>query len=354
MASIYLLSTSTAVPDRARFRRAVARLKALGHTVEIDESALAKAQRFAGDDATRLAAIARAADSGADIVMGTRGGYGLSRLLADLPHKAIAKSVKSGSRWIGFSDWTALQFAHSAWWQRRGGAMPELAWWQGPMLLDDWSRDEKPDEITQACFADLVAGICEGGGWRLSPRDAACLNATKSVATNPAPMPANAQKVKESKGQSIAGQLWGGNLSMVASLVGTPHLPQVSGGILWLEDVGEHPYRSERLLTQLLHAGVLKKQKAVVLAQFNGWKPLLNDKGYGYPTVADWLAMCPPSCVCRNSPARACSPKAATRCCIGVDAQQSQQSPNEKRRLCRRPVVIVSYLFNSRFKPSVP
>ena len=74
--------------------------------------------------------------------------------------------------------------------------------------------------------------------------------------------------------------LWGGNLAMLASLVGTPWLPQVKGGILFLEDVNEHPYRVERMLTQLLYAGVLQQQKAIVLGQFTNYKPVPHDKGF--------------------------------------------------------------------------
>jgi muramoyltetrapeptide carboxypeptidase len=65
-------------------------------------------------------------------------------------------------------------------------------------------------------------------------------------------------------------RLWGGNLSVLVSLLGTPYWPQVPGGMLFLEDVNEHPYRIERMLTQLLHAGVLARQKAVLLGQFTG------------------------------------------------------------------------------------
>jgi hypothetical protein len=55
--------------------------------------------------------------------------------------------------------------------------------------------------------------------------------------------------------------LWGGNLTVLCSLVGTPYLPAVKGGILFLEDVNEHPYRIERQLTQLLHAGIIWANK---------------------------------------------------------------------------------------------
>ena len=71
--------------------------------------------------------------------------------------------------------------------------------------------------------------------------------------------------------------------------MGTPYLPQIEGGVLFLEDVGEHPYRIERLLTQLLHAGVLSRQKAVVLGQFNGYQLAAHDKGFKLQSVVDWL-----------------------------------------------------------------
>ena len=83
--------------------------------------------------------------------------------------------------------------------------------------------------------------------------------------------------------------LWGGNLAVLASLVGTPYLPDIKGGVLFLEDVGEHPYRLERLLTQLLHAGVLGRQKAVVLGQFTDYKLVPHDKGFKLASVVDWL-----------------------------------------------------------------
>lgn len=84
-------------------------------------------------------------------------------------------------------------------------------------------------------------------------------------------------------------QLWGGNLAVLAALVGTPYLPAVRGGILFIEDVNEHPYRVERLLTQLLHAGVLAQQKAVILGQFTGYKLAPHDKGFKLQSVVDWL-----------------------------------------------------------------
>ena len=81
-------------------------------------------------------------------------------------------------------------------------------------------------------------------------------------------------------GLDVKGKLWGGNLSMVQSLLGTPHWPKVRGGVLFLEDINEHPYRVERALLQLHQAGVLAQQKAVLLGDFSGWRKSPLDRGY--------------------------------------------------------------------------
>ena len=83
--------------------------------------------------------------------------------------------------------------------------------------------------------------------------------------------------------------LWGGNLSVLCTLLGTPYLPAIENGVLFLEDVAEHPYRIERMLTQLLHAGVLAKQQAIVPGQFTDYKLTAHDKGYKLDSVVVWL-----------------------------------------------------------------
>jgi muramoyltetrapeptide carboxypeptidase len=254
---IYIFSPSSAVRNKAAVRRGIARLKALGHEVELDPAVFATHMRFAGDDATRLAAIGRAADSGADVAIITRGGYGLTRLLPQLPYKNIARAIDNGMQFVGLSDFTALQNAVLA----ETGRMT----WSGPAVGEDFGVEAEPDEIMQACFEDLVSGQGEGAGWQL-PRAEALADPIEAK-----------------------GVLWGGNLAIVAALAGTPWLPKVKGGILFLEDVHEHPYRIERMLTQLLYTGVLQKQKAIVLGQFTNWVPVPHDKGYKLKTVVDWL-----------------------------------------------------------------
>ena len=258
MSHIYIYSPSSAVRDKVAFRRGVKWLRALGHEVEIDPDALSSHQRFAGDDASRLAAIARAAASGADLAMISRGGYGLTRILADLPYAALSEAIESGTQFVGLSDFTALQLALMA--------KTSAITWQGPCVLDDFGTEAEPDEIMQACLDDLLQAQGEGVGWRL-PRGHAM------------------QKDHEIHGA----KLWGGNLSVLVSLLGTPYFPKVRGGVLFLEDLGEHPYRLERMLTQLLHSGVLGQQKALVLGQFTNYKLVPHDKGYKFDTVVQWL-----------------------------------------------------------------
>ena len=255
---IYIYSPSSAVRDRAVVRRGVARLKALGHEVELDEAVFASHMRFAGDDQTRLAAIHRAAASGADVALITRGGYGLTRILPGIRYKSVAKAIERGTRFVGLSDFTAFQNAVLA----KTGAVT----WSGPALGEDFGVEGEPDDIMQACFEDLLSGQGEGTGWRL---------------------PASEQR--ERLLQVKEATLWGGNLAILSALVGTPWIPQVKGGILFLEDVHEHPYRIERMLTQLLYAGVLGRQKAILLGHFTNYKPYPHDKGFRLQTVVDWL-----------------------------------------------------------------
>jgi muramoyltetrapeptide carboxypeptidase len=118
----------------------------------------------------------------------------------------------------------------------------------------------------QACFEDLVSGQGEGAGWQL-------------------PVSEQRDKLLQVKEAT----LWGGNLAVLSSLVGSPWLPEVKKGILFLEDIHEHPYRVERMLTQLLYAGILGRQQAILLGHYTNYKPYPHDRGFKLQTVVDWL-----------------------------------------------------------------
>jgi muramoyltetrapeptide carboxypeptidase len=254
---IYIYSPSGAVRDKAAFKRGVQRLKSLGHSVEIDADALKSTSRFAGTDEVRIAAIGRAAASGADVALISRGGYGLTRILDAIPYKKVANAIESGTQFVGISDFTALQSALFA--------KTESVTWAGPALCEGFGALPQADDIMEDCFDDMLLGQGEGAGWRQGAG-------------------AHIGDFKVSNAR-----LWGGNLCVLVSLLGTPYWPDISKGILFLEDVAEHPYRIERMLTQLLHAGVLNKQKAIVLGQFTEFKLTPHDRGFNMTSVIAWL-----------------------------------------------------------------
>jgi muramoyltetrapeptide carboxypeptidase len=257
MTLVKLFTPAGVVPRAAPLRLAARRLRSLGFEVELDDSVLARRQRFGGDDATRLAALHRLADAAPSIAMATRGGYGLTRLLDGIRWRRLARSVERGTRWVGHSDMTALQLgllAHTS-----AGS------WAGPMALEDFGRDDAAggvDEVTRDCFVEAMRGELEAVGFRTEAGF---------------------------DGLGAQGRLWGGNLTLLCSLLATPHWPVVKKGILFLEDVNEHPYRVERMLLQLHQAGVLQQQRVVVLGAFSAWKPSPLDRGYTMRTVVSMM-----------------------------------------------------------------
>ncbi|HRK85388.1 MAG TPA: LD-carboxypeptidase [Alcaligenes faecalis] len=246
---IYLFSPSGHLMEPQRLELASQRLKQLGFAVDIDPDALAVHERFAGTDAQRLAAVQRSLQQPQPIVMATRGGYGLSRILGQIDWRAVADS---GKRFVGMSDFTAFNLALLA----QTGAIS----YTGPTAIADFGGEET-DELTTELFGELMRGELELFSFESEDSDAV----------------------------DGHGVLWGGNLALVCSLLGTPYFPQVDGGILFLEDVGEAPYRVERMLTQLWHAGVLNRQMAVVLGRFTAYKTGASDNGFEMESVVRWL-----------------------------------------------------------------
>ena len=263
MTLLTLFTPAGVVTRAAPLKLAAKRLNAMGFDVRIDEAALLKHQRFGGDDETRLAALHRVAREAPSIAMATRGGYGLTRLLDQIDWKLLARSVEKGTRWVGHSDMTVLQLgllAHA-----------QGITWAGPMACYDFGRAAEEhgekrvdavDDVTQACFVEAMNGELEAVGFRTEAGF---------------------------DGLQARGALWGGNLCMVNSLLGTRHLPRIKGGILFLEDVNEHPYRVERSLLQLHQAGVLDAQKAVLLGAFSDWRKSPHDRGYTLKSAVQHL-----------------------------------------------------------------
>ena len=214
-------------------------------------------QRFAGSDKERLAEINQLINLSPDSsVVAMRGGYGLHRLLPDIQWSAIAKAIKNGLQICGHSDFTVFQMGLLA----KTGAVT-LA---GPMLNFDFAcqgeQDATPNPFMWGHFQQAI-------------------NERKLDCTIQVAQPF----LSKSAAGKASGMLWGGNLTVLAGLVGTPYLPtqeQTHGGMLFLEDVNEHPYRIERMLMQLLDAGVLENQSAILLGGFSAYRLYDNDRGY--------------------------------------------------------------------------
>lgn len=258
---ISIFSPSGVVLNRQSLDSAKTQLEQLGALVHVDESADKRFFGFAGSDEDRLDAIMRVAQDDCDIALAARGGYGLNRLLDRIDWQKIARSVADGKRWCGHSDFTAFQMGLLA----HTGAPS----WAAPMAVSDFSlidahgkRSPKLDPVTTSRFM------------------AAMRDEVKSV---------QFQTQANFSGLDVKGLLWGGNVSMLSSLLGTGHFPKIAQGILFLEDINERPYRIERNLLQLHQAGAFDSQKVVILGDFGYWKPLPVDMGYKLSDVIDYI-----------------------------------------------------------------
>lgn len=218
------------------------------------------AQAVSGAQPTRGAHETNAAPSvkGAQLLLGVRGGYGITRLLQRAPLADIAKRmVQTQSVLCGHSDFTALHLALMAVCLRNNLPVPLML--QGPMLCIDWGAEP----AVERTFSEFMRMFNTGDAAEVCVADG--LNPLADVETS----------------TTLQGLLWGGNLSMICALVGTPYMPTVEGGLLFIEDVNEHPYRIERMLLQLHQAGVLGQQKALIVGECSDWKPSPLDHGYG-------------------------------------------------------------------------
>jgi muramoyltetrapeptide carboxypeptidase len=257
MTRLCLFSPSGVTVKAAPVRLALKRLRAMGYDAVLDADALRRFQRFGGDDDTRLAALHRIAAEAPGIAMAVRGGYGLTRLLDRIDWPLLARSVDNGTRWVGLSDITALQLGLLA---HAGGIS-----WAGPTAAEDFGRSDEAggvDDVTAACFGEAMSGELEAVGFRTEAGF---------------------------DGLDLKGRLWGGNLTVLMSLLGTPHWPRIKGGVLFLEDVNEQPYRVERMLLQLHQAGVLAAQKAVLLGHFTVHTKSPLDRGFSMRVAVQQL-----------------------------------------------------------------
>ncbi len=242
-------------------------LESWGLNVWLHDDVFARRERagyLAGDDRVRLASLQEAfASPEVDAVLCSRGGYGAMRLLPDLDLEALRARPRL---LVGFSDVTALHLYLAG----VGG----LATLHGPVvksfhLHDDDSHDSV-GELRRALFGERSR--LEFSGLR---------------------------PIRPGRAR---GPVLGGNLSLVASMVGSAHCPDLNGAILVLEDIGEEDYRLDRLFTTLRLSEKAAHPAGIVLGDFTGCAGAYVDEGaidefvaelaaeFGCPVVADFPA----------------------------------------------------------------
>lgn len=186
----------------------------------------------AGDDATRAASLAAALDAKAAAVWFARGGYGAARLLPRLDLDRLA----AGPVLLGYSDATALLWPVAA----RGG---------------------------RTVLGPLVGTLGRGG---VDPATSAALEA---LVFGPGRHRVAFDGRMIGRARRLEGPVFAGNLTVLASLVGTPWTPRARDAVVFLEDWNEATYRVDRALTQLLQGGVLDGAAGVVFGSFDGCAP---------------------------------------------------------------------------------
>jgi muramoyltetrapeptide carboxypeptidase len=242
---VALVSPSGPVPAE-RVDAAVGVLTGWGLRTRLGEHALARHGYLAGTDAQRLADLNGAlADPRVRAVLCLRGGYGMQRIIDGIDMAAVRRDAKLI---MGFSDITALH----------------LALWEGARL---------------ATVHGPVAAQFDKGAQSLTALGA------KLVLMSANPVTVTADAAESTYRVHVAGRaegvLLGGNLSMLASTIGTAHQPDLKGAILLVEEVGEAPYRIDRMVTQLLRSGAIDGVAGIAVGQFtdcaDGWKTTAED-----------------------------------------------------------------------------
>ncbi len=251
--TIDLVAPSGYPQDPAAVERALGRLRREGHRLENVEATRRRFQRFGGTDAERAADLNRLADASRplpDVVLAVRGGYGASRILHGLDYLGLRRLADQPVAIVGHSDFTAIQcalFAHAG-----------VKSFGGPMFAGDFGA-EQVSAFTMQHFWNAIS------------------HSSFTVTSHtPQRQPVDA-----------TGMLWGGNLAILASLVGTPYMPPIDDGILYIEDVNEHPFRIERMIYQLHQSGMLGRQQAIVMGEFSGGRLSDYDNGYSLDAMIE-------------------------------------------------------------------
>jgi muramoyltetrapeptide carboxypeptidase len=231
--TVGIVAPASAPADPKNIDRSIAVLERLGFKPKLAPNVRQRWGFLAGSDRDRAGDLMKMfADRKVKAIFCVRGGYGTARLLPLLDYRTIRANPKI---LIGYSDITSLHCAFLV--------KSDLVSFHGPMLNSDLVKKDLPDFTLQSLLKTLMqpsspGSICEG----YKKKTLAILR--RGV---------------------VSGPLMGGNLSLLCSTLGTPYQPSFKNRILFFEDLDEMPFRFDRMLTQLLNAGLLQQVAGIAI-----------------------------------------------------------------------------------------
>lgn len=233
--TIGIISPASSPDDLTRIQKGVLYLEKLGYRVEVGKNVGKERGYLAGKDDERLADFhSMFKNNDIKAIFCVRGGYGSGRLIDKINFNLIRNNPKI---FVGYSDITALQLAIMK--------MTGLVTFAGPMVAVDFWQDE-------------VNPFTEENFWRV-------LTSNKKIGRLQNP---NSEKFYVLRRGKAEGRLMGGNLALMCSLMGSKYFPSFKDAVLLVEDIGEQPYRVDRLLNQLKLAKILKQVSGLILGRF--------------------------------------------------------------------------------------
>jgi muramoyltetrapeptide carboxypeptidase len=237
--TIGLVAPASTPSTEEKIKKGATYLEQLGYRIKFGEHIRKTHGYLAGTDEERAADFNNMVrDKDVKAIFAIRGGYGTPRILQMIDYSSLKQNPKII---VGYSDITALQLAIF----RKIG----LVTFSGPMTgIEMWKG---------------IAPYTEEHFWQL-------LTSTKKIGVLKNPYDEPSKILKHGK---THGQLLGGNLSMIACLMGTPFVPKFLDSILFLEDVEEAPHRIDRMLAQLFNAGILSGLSGLVFGKFTDCNP---------------------------------------------------------------------------------
>jgi len=241
-----LIAPASAPPDPRNVDRAIVVLEKLGYRIKLAPHVHKRLGYLAGSDRERAGDLMRMfTDKKVNAILCVRGGYGTARLLPLLDYKLIRAHAKI---FVGYSDITSL---HCAFLTKAG-----LISFHGPMLNSDFALKALPDFTVQSFIRTLASRLPPPAKRGEGRGEGRSINIADGYSD---------QTVKSLRRGIAHGQLIGGNLALLCTLIGTPWQPSFKSRILFLEDIGEEPYRWDRMLTHLLNCGLLQQVAGIAI-----------------------------------------------------------------------------------------